>query len=109
MGRYDWERLVRRLRVAPNVKFTAQTLASYGDRDGTRIRPGNKRLAAVTGYEERTIVRALTQLRILGLIEVSRRGGGRHGKGRATEYRLTIPSDLVDRVPLLDPDEQACL
>lgn len=103
--RYEWERIVRRIVMPGNEKLLALVLATYADRDGSRVRPGNQVLAAVTGMSERTVKRALAALRDCGLLAVSRRGGGRDGQGRATEYQLTIPGDLLDRVSLLDPSE----
>lgn len=107
-GRYEWERLVRRISMPGNVKLLALTLSTYADADGTRVRPGQGTLAGVVGVTDRTIRRHLTILKDdLGLLELVSRGGGRGGKGNQAEYRLTIPADLLDRVRLLSPSEEA--
>lgn len=106
-ARYEWERIVRRIVLPSPTKLLALVLATYADPDGSRVRPGNDRLAAVTGNSRATIKRHLSALRDLGLLAVNRRGGGRGGNGVTTEYQLTVPADLLDRVQLLDPDESA--
>lgn len=105
-GRYDWERLIRRVRLGAPAKAVALAMATYADADGSRVRPGVARLAAVTELSERSVYSALKKLRALGLVDCLSRGGHR-GEGReASVYRLTIPVDLIDRVELLDPSER---
>ncbi len=84
----------------------ALILATYADPDGSRVRPGNEILAAVTGESERNVKRRLAALREMGLLTVARRGGGRSGRGKTTEYQLTMPSDLLERCSMLGPDER---
>lgn len=106
-GRYEWERIIRRVQLGRTTKFVALTLATYADADGSRVRPGEARLAAVTELTERAVRNSLKTLRELGLIERVYKGG-RHGTyGVATVYRLTIPTNLLDRVELLDAEEEA--
>lgn len=105
-GRFEWERVIRRCQVPQPVKLIALMLATYADPDGSRVRPGPVVLAAVTGQSERSVKRHLGDLRKLGLLTVTRRGGGRGGQGRTTEYQLSIPADLLDRVTLLGVNEQ---
>jgi hypothetical protein len=105
IGRYEWERLVRRIVMPKDDKFLAFTMATWADPDGTRVRPGLKWLMASTGDSERTVRRHLAALLgHWGLLELVSRGGGRGGTGRTAEYRLTIPADLLDRHVLLDPN-----
>lgn len=105
-GRYEWERLIRRVRIGRTTKFVALALATYADADGSRVRPGEARLAAVTELTDRAVRNALKSLRELGLIERVNKGG-RHGMyGMADVYRLAIPVDLLDRLELLDVDER---
>lgn len=106
IGRYEWERLVRRARLPKPVKLLALVLATYADPDGSRVRPGIPVLASVTGDSERNVGRLLRHLvDDLGLLRQVARGGGRGGKGRASVYRLTIPVDLLDRLEMLSPDD----
>jgi hypothetical protein len=108
VGRYDWERIVRRAVMPVRHKLVALVLATYADANGTRVRPGMDVLAAVTGQGESTVRRLVTDLRgSYGLLEVVTRGGGRKGRGKATEYRLVLPVDLLERIELLPPGDVA--
>lgn len=109
IGRFEWERILRRIRVSvPSVKLVGFAMATYANADGTKIRPGQKRLAAVLGTSEMTVRRGQAELEATGMLELVFKG---HSQGRgqaggyASEYRLTVPSDLLECVPLLDPDE----
>lgn len=94
-GRFEWERVVRRADLPMRLKLVALTMATYADSDGSRVRPGVDALAAVTGQGESTVRRLVTALRESGFLELVARGGGRAGRGRAAEYRLTLPSDVT--------------
>ncbi|MEC3977878.1 hypothetical protein [Amycolatopsis sp. H20-H5] len=108
VGRFEWERIVRRVPMPQRVKLLALTLSSYADADGTRVRPGFDILAAVTGQSDRTVRRSMSALRDdFGLVDQVSRGGGRAGRGKAAEYRLTVPTDLLDRVALLPVGDAA--
>lgn len=104
-GRYEWERVVRRVRLGSPAKAVALALASYADQDGSRVRPGVARLSAVTELSERSVRNALTKLRDLGLIERTREGSRNGRRALTDEHRLSIPADLLERCELLDPDE----
>ncbi|WP_400158703.1 helix-turn-helix domain-containing protein [Arthrobacter sp. BPSS-3] len=92
----------------PSVKLLGLVMATYANSDGTRIRPGQRRLANVMGTSISTVERGQRVLESLGFVEMTYKGHsagrGRPG-GYASEYRLTIPSDLLDRIPMLEPDE----
>jgi hypothetical protein len=105
VSRYDWERWVRRCRLPASTKLVALVMATYAARDGSRIFPGVARLAAVTELSERTVRTALGNLRDVGLIERVYPGGRRGTQAFADVHRLAIPADLMDRVEMLDPDE----
>lgn len=102
---YTWRRVIRRARLGSSVTLVASILADFANPDGTRIRPGNERLVAATELADKTVRRALERLREAGLIERVFSGSKSGRKGLADEYRLTIPGDLTDRVPMLAPDE----
>lgn len=109
LGRFEWERLIRRaILKPPSVKLLGLVMATYASRDGTQVRPGQKRLANVMGTSVSTVERGQRALEAYGFIEMTYKGHsagrGRSG-GYASEYRLTIPSDLLERIPMLDPDE----
>jgi hypothetical protein len=104
-GRFEWERIVRRIVMPERVKFLALLLATFADGDGSRIRPGLDQIAAMMGRSKATTKRNMAVLRSeYGLLEEIARGGGRGARGRASEYRLVVPEDLLERVELLDPD-----
>jgi hypothetical protein len=100
--RFEWERIVRRVQMPGTTKLLALVLATYADKDGTRVRPGVERLALVMCCNEKTVDRAFKTLRHLGLVKLTKRGN-RHAK-EADEYRLTIPSTLLSQ-PMLNPEE----
>lgn len=103
--RYEWERVVRRIVMPAPTKLAAFALSTYANLDGTRVRPGAKVLAAISGESEKTAYRHLGVIRDeLGLLELVRRGGGRGGSGTGSEYRLAVPADLLDRAELLPPN-----
>lgn len=101
IGRFEWERLVRRIRLPEPVRLTAFILATFADPDGSNIRPGMPLLTACRDKSERTCQRHLATLIALGLIAVTERGN-QYGL-RTSVYRLTAPDDLGDRVAIL-PD-----
>jgi hypothetical protein len=97
VGRYEWEAVMRRLALPKEVKYVGFVMATYADPNGTRIRPGAAELAAAVGDGESTLRRRVSFLRKTGLILQTSRGGGRNGAGRATEYRLALPVDLLEQ------------
>ncbi|MGW5377470.1 helix-turn-helix domain-containing protein [Nocardia sp. NPDC003999] len=100
---FEWQRIVRRIKMQTTTKLVALLMSTYANRDGSHIIVGVVRLVAVTDTSKATIVRHLEALRSMGLIERVRQGN-RH-TGDADEYRLTVPSDVLD-LPMLDPDER---
>lgn len=105
-GRFEWERLLRRIPMPELLRGFALLLATYADQDGTQVRPGAAVLAAITGRDERTVRRRIGELRTgYGLIQQTARGGGRGGAGRTATYRLVVPIDLLDRFELLGPSD----
>lgn len=109
IGRFEWERILRRIQVSvPSVKLVGFVMATYASADGTNVRPGQRRLAAVLGTSEMTVRRGQSELEATGMLEMVFKGhslGRGQSGGYASEYRLTVPSDLLERVPMLDPDE----
>lgn len=103
MDRFEWERIIRRAALPSQVKYLALMAATYGNQDGTSVRPGVERLARVMSVSEPTVKRNLSALRAAGFIERTKQGN-RHAK-KSDEYRLTVPSDVLDRL-VLDPDEK---
>jgi hypothetical protein len=94
---------VRRCKIPIGVKLVGYTLAQYGNAYGTDIRPGFPRLAATCCMGQSTTRRHVDTLLLIGLIVRVSHGGGR--ARRAATYRLAIPEDIAERVPMLGPDE----
>lgn len=89
---------------ATYVKAIAFRAAAFADFDtGENMRPGAPLLAAECEVTVRTVEVVLRLLVDLGLLEVTRRGGGRGRSGAATVYRLTAPADLVERLTYRSP------
>lgn len=105
-GRFEWERCLRRVPMKLELKGFAFILASWADPDGTRVRPGVTVLCAVTGKSDSTVRRYLKQLRAMGLLTVVSRGGGRNGAGKAADFRLSVPADLLAMPGLLGPNDE---
>lgn len=104
IGRFMWERIVRRCVIPRDTKFVAFLVAQYASPNGANVRPGTASIAAVGGMSDRTAERHMKALRDLGLIKKTSNGGG--PKKRAAIYRLTIPTDLLEKVEMLDIDDR---
>lgn len=100
--RFEWERWIRRVDVAPAVRLLAFTLSTYAGPRGNDIRPTNERLGRVLRCSTRTVQRNRQQLIDMGLLELLVPGR----RGRAPVYRLTVPSDIPFWTDLLSPDEE---
>lgn len=101
--RFDWERQILAARLPAMTKLVALAAATYADPDGTRVHPGTARLAIICGIGYSTARKALADLRSAGLIDQVRRGS----KRKATEYRLVLAADLVERLEWLSPAQIA--
>lgn len=105
IGRYEWERIVRRVKMNPSEKLVALTIATYGSQDGTSIYPGVAKLAAVTGLSGKSVRAALAKLRSLGVIRRTREGSHEGRRGLADEYELRRPFGIEKRVHMLSVKE----
>lgn len=104
--RYDWERLMRRVRFgAPMTKYVGMVLAQYANTDGTHAFPSVDKLARVCEVSEKTVRTALGELRARGFIVRTRKGGLRGTQAYSDVHNLAIPVDLLDANDLLPPDE----
>lgn len=120
--RLEWEQILRRVRLtgmiggsgrkgsdgretrgavsARTFKAVALVLASYGDPSGSRIWPGDAAVAVDVECGLDIVKDVRGTLVKLGLLErVSGRRAGRPGE----EYRLTLPTDLLDKLEVLTP------
>jgi DNA-binding transcriptional MocR family regulator len=98
-----WERQIREAGLARgegkvSVLAVALVMATFANPDGTRVFPGEQRLADGIGVSRSTVTRALARLRREGWVEKIREGNSR--SGQADEYRLRLPdraSPMSDR------------
>lgn len=99
IGRFQWEQFILRLKLPDHLRLTALMLATWANRDGSQVRPGRLRLATYRDLSEKQVGRHVTELRRLGLLEITEKGN-QYGF-RTTVYRLTLPDDLADKVEIL--------
>jgi len=116
-GRFEWEQIILRSRLggviqgngrgtrggvsATTLKAVALVWASHADIDGTQIWPGDATVAVEAEAGLQVVQACKRALVDLGLMEkVRSRARRRH---RGDEYRLTLPSDLLDRLEVLNP------
>jgi hypothetical protein len=94
-----------RVRAAQSVKLVGVMAAHFADySDGSNIHPGNIILGAVSGeMSTRAVINALAQIREWELMWRYCEGSKQGRRAMADMYRLTIPQDILDRVPMLDP------
>ena len=72
-------------------KFILIAMADHADHDGTGVYPGHKNLAEKTGYSERSVSRAVDELKDMGLIQ--KKADPEPQKKKATEWKI-IPDNL---------------
>jgi hypothetical protein len=99
--RDTWERCLRAdPRITGSTLCVLLLVATYGNRDGTRARPGVPQLVEDTGWSDSTVTRAFKIGRETGYLrEVVR--GHRLGDGTvvASEYALNLPFPVAKPVP----------
>lgn len=105
VGPREWMNVWARVIAPPSVKLVGVMAAHFADYStGAEIRPGNAILAEVCGgYDTRTVLKALAQIRKWGLLWRYSEGRLQGRRGMADVYRLTIPEDALTLLPLLDP------
>lgn len=107
IGRFEWEQSLRMLAVPWPTKSFGLLLATYADKNGTNIHPGEDHLARVTGLTVRSVRMHLAALReTYCLLERTDRGSAGGRRAVADDYRLVMPNDVMIRIGLI-PGEQA--
>ncbi len=117
VGRFEWEQIINRARLAGLItgngrgtrggvsgaafKAVALVWASHGELDGTNIYPGDATLAVEAEVGVKVAQAVKRKMVEIGLTEKVRARARRQHRG--DEYRLTLPSDLLDRVEVLTP------
>ncbi|WP_431897855.1 hypothetical protein [Nonomuraea sp. bgisy101] len=116
---WTWVRVVRRAELgfgagkkrvgSDTVQHVAMVAVTYGNPDGTRIRPSVERLARVCRKDEKTVRLCLARLRDIGLLIRVFEGSSAGRAAKADEYKLAIPENLAFLVAMLDPDERTLI
>ncbi len=108
VGRFEWESVIRRIVVPPRrraVKVVAMMAATYATtRDGSSIRPGEARLAAVCQLGPSTVRESLRWLREQGLLHRVSRGSNLGRANWVDVYRLSLPVEWDSSFTLLNYD-----
>lgn len=99
--RFEFERMLQRLRLAPTTKLVALMLATYATgSSGGNAHPGEDRLAADCGLSKRTVRTHLALLRDAGLIRRASKGRANQYSRTADLYQLCLPPDVGSEVGL---------
>ena len=102
----EWTRVWLRVIASPSVKCVGFACASFADYEtGADIHPGIPLLMKICGgMGNKTVGDALKIIRGWDLIWRYLEGSKNGRSGNSDMYRLTIPEDILGRVPMLDPD-----
>jgi len=92
VDRFTWERMVRATKMDPSTKLAALICATYANQDGTKVRPGLRRLSEDSGLTQRTMQRAVVALRAMGLLDRVTKGSNLGTKDMVDVYQLVIPA-----------------
>jgi len=121
VDRFEWEQIVLRARwtgvITGKVGTTGKTtrggvspaairavcwaIVSHANPDGTRVYPGDATLAVEAEVGVQIAQQVKRKLVDFGLIEKVRSRARRQRRG--DEYRLTLPTDLLERLRVLSP------
>lgn len=95
--RFRWEQALRdKANTRPMTKYVGLMLASYANIDGRQARPGQRRLAAVTGLSERAVRKHLAELgqdKWIGPDEEPDEGRRQYHGRPADVFQLLIPGE----------------
>lgn len=97
---YHWEHAWKYVVVRPPIKAVGLMVATFGNKRGTKIHPGVKRLIAATGYTKPIVIEALATMRWLGFMWRASSAQGSNS-GHSDEYQLCLPRSM-DHVPRVD-------
>ncbi|MFI5852290.1 hypothetical protein ACIA7R_31445 [Micromonospora chalcea] len=117
VGRFEWEQIICRARLGDLIegnakgtrggvsgaafKAVALVWASHGNLDGTDIYPGDATVAVEAEVSVKVAQAVKRKMVEIGLTEKVRARSRRQHRG--DEYRLTLPTDLLDRIEVLTP------
>lgn len=98
----EWVDLVLRMDVPAQRKAVAFALAKFANPDGTKVFPGQEKVADMARLHETNTRKHIKALVAAGMLIVVKRGGGRGGA--TNSYRLSRPLDITTLPLWLDPD-----
>ena len=90
----EWCRSLRNVPLSSMAMLVGHVLAMHANKGTCESRAGVMRLAYETGTSKRTVIRALAELRELGLLYLVEQGSDRGRSAHASVYRLTLNDDL---------------
>lgn len=109
MLRDRWEQCLRNdPRITRSSLLVLMLMATYGDRDGTRISVGIERICTDTGLGEATVRKAIkagTRTKYLARDMRGHRLGD--GSARSSEYHLTVPFPVTSTRSPVTVDESS--
>lgn len=100
--RVEWVNLVLRMDIPPQRKAVAFALTKFANPDGTKVFPGQGKVADMAGLHETNARKHIKALLAAGMLMMVKRGGGRGGA--TNTYRLSRPADITTLPLWLDPD-----
>lgn len=100
--RGQWIDLVLRMDMPPQRKSVAFALSRFADPDGTKVFPGQGKVADMAGLHETNARKHIRALLAAGMLTMVKRGGGRGGA--TNTYRLSRPADITTLPLWLDPE-----
>lgn len=85
------------------IKAVGERIATYADRDGSRVRPGIARIAVDLETSHTTVRNAITVLERVGLLRLETKANRNH----AAVYQLVISAEVIENAELWSPDRYA--
>ncbi len=102
VGKYEWLDLILQLRIPPQRKAVAQAVAWFAKRDGSKVHPGQQKVADMANLHVSKAGPHIRALEGAGLLKLVKAGGGRAGAPH--HYRLSRPVDISGLPLWLDPE-----
>jgi hypothetical protein len=101
VGKFAWQALILRMKIPTSCKVVAFALSHFANEDGSRVFPGQQKVADMAVLHETNARRHIRTLLASGMLQVVKQGGGRGGA--TTSYRLSRPTDITTLPLWLDP------
>lgn len=101
MDKFEYHKRMTADRALTHAEYRLlATLWDYADADGTNIHPGRERMEQHSTLSDKKVRDALRKLLDAGyIVETTKGGRVKGGRGLATVYRLSIPQAWITGVP----------